>query len=576
MLSRSRLRALLRSWWPFLMVLGGWTIYFALFWVRAIRQDLDGNIWAGLVNIWGDWAVHFTMGSRMAYGPSLWPHSSPLLLGAPLLYPFLPNMFSAILIRLGVPFWTAFTFPSFLFCVTAVAALLGFYWMLFRSRRVAIIGSFLFLLNGGLGWVYWLQELWTSDSPLMTALNPAHEFTRMDEQGIRWISVIDSMFIPQRALTVGLTSALTLLAYTVWVVRRKQPLAWWLQLLMGLWLGILPLLHTHSYIITSLFFGWIVVYEFFFEVAYKRTPLLSVIRNLLLKWTVTGAIGLTLSVGLISFTHLTESTATVVKLQPGWLAGEFQMSPLWFWLKNWGVIPLLALIGTVFIALNKKHRHALPWLLPSFALFVVANIWILQPWAWDNTKYFVWSSVGFSGAVGWLLVAWWDRIKQVRYRWLRPFPRLLIATLFWLCIWSGALDAYRILRVELHQYQMYSNEDLLLAEWVKLNTPQDSLWLNANNHNHWLFNLTGRQTLMAYPGWLWTHGYTYKNIEKDVGDAFRNGNKSPEILQKYDIDYVVVGPNERHEMRLNELIFLDQYPVVFESANTQIYKVSPN
>jgi hypothetical protein len=237
-------------------------------------------------------------------------------------------------------------------------------------------------------------------------------------------------------------------------------------------------------------------------------------------------------------------------------------------------VPLLAVVGLVKISFDKKWRYTLPWLIPSAILFLIANIWILQPWAWDNTKYFVWSSVGFSGVVGWLFVQWWDRIKTLRHRWLRPLPATLVGLLLWLCIWSGVLDAYRIQRVELHHYQMYSAEDLELTEWVKHNTDPNSVWLTGNNHNHWLFNLTGRQTLMAYPGWLWTHGYQYRELETEVAQAYRGGDASQEIIKKYSVTYAVIGPSERHELRAHEQSFLQQYPVVFKTANTKIFDVT--
>src|SRR4051812_39976812 len=91
-------------------------LIFFWFWLHAITFDKNGNVIAGHPNIWGDWAAHFTMGSAMAYRQLL-PATSPLVLDAPFRYPFIADLISAILIRLGAPFFAAFVWPSFIFSV---------------------------------------------------------------------------------------------------------------------------------------------------------------------------------------------------------------------------------------------------------------------------------------------------------------------------------------------------------------------------------------------------------------------------------------------------------------------------
>jgi hypothetical protein len=66
---------------------------------------------------------------------------------------------------------------------------------------------------------------------------------------------------------------------------------------------------------------------------------------------------------------------------------------------------------------------------------------------------------------------------------------------------------------------LYTATEMQLVEWVKSNTPVDSVWLTDTRHNHWLYNLTGRQVLLAYPGWLWSYGYPYQELESAVRAA---------------------------------------------------------
>src|SRR5690349_8980521 len=103
---------------PTALFLGGWILYFIVFWSGAIVENAAAGISAEHNYIWGDWALHFTMGSSMAYR-KLFLDSSPLLIGHPFSYPFFVNLISALLIRAGVPFFSAFTWPS---CVFSIAS----------------------------------------------------------------------------------------------------------------------------------------------------------------------------------------------------------------------------------------------------------------------------------------------------------------------------------------------------------------------------------------------------------------------------------------------------------------------
>lgn len=123
--------------------------------------------------------------------------------------------------------------------------------------------------------------------------------------------------------------------------------------------------------------------------------------------------------------------------------------------------------------------------------------------------------------------------------------------MFLTTIASGTIDAYRILRHDLHGYTMYSNEELELVTWAKQNTLVNSIWLTGNNHNHWLYNLTGRQAVMTYPGWLWTHGYDYLPVQRDIQLMYQQPMKYKSLFKQYKIDYIMVDPSSRRNWQVN-------------------------
>lgn len=528
--------------------------------MRALYVDAQGNFMAGLVNIWGDWAAHLTMVNAIATrGVFI---ESPFLIGAKLSYPFLINAISAGLLQFDFSLITAMILPSFVCSLFLVFVLYWFYRVIFRSEKIAIVSSLLFLLNGGVGFYFFIRDAISSGRPLEFWWNIPHEYTRLDVEHIKWISVIDSMIIPQRSFVLGFPLALLALGL-LWKYVMAQPPQrknWLPILIASLVIGILPFAHTHSFLACFMILAFWSVGSLL--VGTKRERL-----NRLLTWigVVIGVSVVALPIIQLFFTgHVDQK---FLQWYPGWLATEFKMNWLVFWFKNWLIMPILATIGgVVFLFLKSKLKPALRWsfVLPFFTIFTLANLFLFQPFSWDNTKLIVWAAVGFSGLAGYLLV-------QLSRKTLIGI--LLAISLFTVTVASGSIDGYRVLRVPLHSYAMFSAQELQLANWVKLNTAPNSIWLTGDRHNHWLFDLTGRQTLMAYRGWLWSQGYTYQPVEQDVLEMFRGTPNSLALIQKYKVNYIVIGDNERRDFLARQEYFDNTFPIAFQLGSTTIYSV---
>ncbi len=542
-----------------------WIGYFTYFWTKLFWLDPAGNLVAGHINVWGDWAAHFTMGSAMAYRQLLLP-VSPLLSTATFSYPFGADLLSALLIKLGVPFLQSFTSLSLIFSVGLIFALFYFYKTLFRSQKIALLASLIFLLNGGVGWFYFTQDIIQSSQPWQTLINPPHEYTRLDTQHLKWISVIDSMVIPQRAFALGFPLTLLALGLMITLLRKPQftsKKTWFKIGIVGLILGLMPLIHTHSFLAAAIILAsWCGAY-FFSSQKKHRQKLIELSLYV-------ASLTMIIAAPIIHFYFAHQVSQGFFKWYPGWLAKEYHDNWFIFWFKNWQLVPLLASLGWGgFILHSKKRTHKLKSLflfLPFFGLFISANLWLFQPFSWDNTKIFAWVSVGFAGLIAWLLMYVWTHYRSI-------LIRCLVLIVFGLTIASGSIDAYRIMRHDLHGYVMYSREDLELTEWVKTQTPVNSIWLTGNNHNHWLFNLTGRQTVMAYPGWLWTHGYDYLPIERDVQFMYEHPLQANNLFTQYQVQYVIIDPNAQQNWRVNVDELSQISNLIKQTKNYAIYEV---
>lgn len=542
-----------------------WFLYFAYFWHNALWYDQEGNFWVGHVAIWGDWAAHFTIQSQFAYR-SLTAVTSPFLSGATLSYPFISDWLPAVLNKLGVSFFVAPVILSFLSSLLLVGAVWWFFATTLQSKKTAVVASFLFFFNGGLGFVYFLKDVIQAKNPLITLLNPPREYTSLEPELIRWISSINSMVIPQRAFTLGFPVAVILLIF-IWkqFFVRQNPSKKNL-LLTAVVLGVLPLFHTHSFLAVGIILacwsaGDLVLLWFKTRKKRNKQKIIQRLKNWMTLAVPAVAIALPLSV----YFFRANTTSHFFTWHPGWYETTSFYHWVQFWFKNWGVFPLLAIFGfwISFFKNRALHHYA-----PYFLLFVLLNLVLFQPFIWDNTKILIWVHLGFSGLVALGFKQLWKSELSI------GFNRMLVVLLFLLSTFSGIVDTYRVLRMPLHSYQMYSAEELALAEWARVQTTQNSIWLTSDQHNHWVPNLTGRQIIMGFRGWLWTHGYDYYTKEHDVALLFTDPETNKQLFKKHNISYVVIGPSEIHNWKADPAKFAKLFPVVKKTTHYTIFLVS--
>jgi hypothetical protein len=246
--------------------------------------------------------------------------------------------------------------------------------------------------------------------------------------------------------------------------------------------------------------------------------------------------------------------------QPGWMSYQTNDPWWWFWIKNIGSLCVLVAAGMYF--LKPKWRLAT---LPFWGIFLLTNLFIFQPWEWDNSKFmthwFLMVAILASLVV----------VKGLRSR--KKFIKTLVLVLLATSIWSGLLDNLRLINYQKQKIRLIESSDLELSRWVIANTSPDSLWLTGTAHDHWLPVLTGRKVVLGFPGWLWTYGLNYSSQEEAVTKMWQGGSQAGELFDAYGVDYVVIGP---HEQRLVENInfewFANNLILVKQNANTLIYR----
>lgn len=532
-----------RGKWPLLWILYSlfWSLYFGILWKHQLVMDTTGLV-AGSDRTWADGAAHLSYISAFSER-GFWLGENPLFVGEVFSYPPAADWLAAGLVKIGIPLHISFSLIGLFLSLITVQMLYWFYWVVFgKNHATSTLASLLFLWSGGLGFWYRMVNYFTKGG--LGNLPP--RATEMTDYGIRFINTIDAELLPQRAFLLGLPVGLGILVmlWQLWSGAKIKRV--WL-ILMGVIFGMLPLIHPHTFIVMVGVVGWWVVY-FGWKRSFKREwwwfLMPGIIVGGVFSWLQTRGVG-----------------DTFFWIKFGWLAGDMGVSWIWFWLLNWGFWLPSAILG--FLKLPKNNRW---FLVPFIGLFMLTNVVVFQPYDWDNSKLLTWVHLAFSGTVGWWMIT--------MLRTSKTWSRLLVFLLFFLSIASGYLDSMRLLNVPDVSLNMYSPEEYVAAEWVKMHTDQDALFLTSDTHRHFIPALSGRPILMGYRGWLWSYGIDYAKREREVLAMFAGGDLSLTLLREYGVDYVVISPAEKDNFyRADELFFEENFAVVFESSLIKIHQV---
>jgi uncharacterized membrane protein len=136
---------------------------------------------------------------------------------------------------------------------------------------------------------------------------------------------------------------------------------------------------------------------------------------------------------------------------------------------------------------------------------------------------------------------------------------------------TGAVSVYRELHVS---WLMFSAEDIALARFAQDHTSKEAVFLTSDKHNDAISCLAGRRILMGYRGWLWTHGIDYHARERDIFEIYEGSGAATDLMQRYGVSYVLIEADKRRDFHENVGAFLARFPVVFQSPNYMLFKVS--
>jgi hypothetical protein len=245
----------------------------------------------------------------------------------------------------------------------------------------------------------------------------------------------------------------------------------------------------------------------------------------------------------------------------GWDRGE--ENPVWFWLKNTGIFIPLIILAILWRGKNFLiSRRLLVYYVPFTLCFVIPNLIKLAPWVWDNIKVLYYWWLASAPLVALLLARLWQQ---------RGVQRPIAVVLFVVVTLAGSLDVASIV-FRKTEFRVFDTRGIAFAEMIKQQTPPRSLIVHAPVHNHPSF-LSGRRSLLGYPGHIWTHGLEYGPRENEIKRIYAGAPDAESLLNKYQASYVVVGPLERNNTFVNDQFFT-RFDKVGEVGDYRLYKIA--
>jgi hypothetical protein len=545
--------------WPLLAVFAicaVWTIHFLH---QAYVYKPDG-LYAGYVNIWGDWAAHLSYAGSFAYGRNF-PPEFPIDPGHNLGYPFMVDFFAADLVPLGASLTEALTATTAMLGLALPAVIYLAAWRFVGGRLAAAIAVFLFLLSGGLGFVYLIGDVQRSGLAALAHL--MREYTLNRDVNLQWLNPVLAYLVPQRSVLFGFS--LTLMVLVILWLALRESMGWQPFLFAGLVASVLPVFHVHAY-------GTVVALAAFWALFMRRREWLAYFLPALV-------IGIPILVWMLPPDNTTVCSpgASIGRfcLQLGWLApgdvikdGPLVYSIGWLWFWVWNVSLLLPLMLVAFLVLRKPATDYPKWFAPIWLWFIVPNLIVLQPWVWDNTKFFIfWALLG-SVLVGALLA------KMLQRNAITATAAVIAIVL--LCL-SGALDLTRASDATVSSFLFTDSGGLKVAAWARTHTSPDAVFAVADEHNSPIPTLGGRRILVGYAGWLWTYGLAdYAQKGEDDHKILMGDPSALSLVRKYGIDYVMIGPQEIP--RGGNRAFWDEHGTrVYDDGEYTVYRIDlPN
>jgi len=432
----------------------------------------------------GDMSLHLNLIGRWAAGGDFWPEN-PFMSGA--IFPYHPGMdlWNALLAIAGVPVFEGLRWAGLLGAAATATAL----WRWGRGFALAA-----FLFAGGL-------------SAFAYAAGAPYSAT---EEGVAWKNLFLSMFVTQRGLLYSLPAGLVLMC--VWRAQlrgNKEGPSLALLPQVALY-GTMPLFNAPAFLFLS---ALLAVCTAAAWQQGRARPFLTL-----------GLVSVIPATWLVAMVTANFSAPSALRFAAGWMQ---ENEGLWFWLWNFGILPPL-LVALGFVVWRRGDASTRVFYVVGIATLAFCFLFILAPWAWDNTKLMLW------GYLALVPILWTDLIGKWPIAWRCATCALLF--------FSGAVTLANGIDAR-HGYTLANRAELAGTEFLLRDLPPDARVASLPLYNHPVL-LLGQPVAMGHDGHLFSQGLDYASVQRDLDELMSGGEGWRNAARRLQVRYILWGPRE--------------------------------
>lgn len=516
-----------------------------LYWRVSLTSEGDGIYSAG--SSWADYGLHSAIVVNIAESDSM-SMDLPVASGEKLTYPFLIDLFSALLLRSGASLHTSFFLPGFLLALAICQLVIGFSLRLFDHLGAAVTTLVLLLCTGTAAGVTEAWSDWRDSGQGIAGFlrDLPRDYTTLGDRNGNVTNLLAHAMLPQRTILFGL--GLALVVFRLLQASRiggASPVSTRLVLIAGVTIGLLPMAHPHSFLVCLGVLGVVAA-----EAAVQRrgVPLAHV-----------GAFGLALLIALpqLAWQQLANDHGTGGRWRWAWMK-EPGESVLSYWWVNFGLMGLLFLVVPL-VLLRRREAGLLVWCVPFLAVLAVTQLYAFQPFEYDNLKLIYYVYLMGALFAGYLAVL---AYRASRWSLLVVVPVAVVMAL------PGALSITR--QFQLHD-RFASRDDEAVAAWVRDHTAADDVFLTTDRPNNPISALAGRPIVLGYTGWLYNFAIPYDERLDAVAAALAGRIDDP-LVRRFAPDYLAVQAVEGDSWAVDRDA-LERVPVVYRNAEWTVYEL---
>ena len=449
----------------------------------------------------------------------------------------------------------SFTLTGTLMMALVYTGFVLFVWELTHKSAAVVLSFILMFVNGGLGFLYTFDGALKDPTMLNNVFTGFYQTpTNMPELNLRWVNVIADMMVPQRTLLGGWTVLLPALYMLTDAVHTRDLRRF---ALLGLWAGLMPMVHTHSFFALGLLSGGVMLSQVLRAPTRKRLHCLSC-------YLCYGAVALVLALPqLLTWTFPQTVGGGSLNFRFNWVNNQGDGSLIdgyfWFWIKNVGLVYLLM----VPAALSARKGGLMRSLsLGALAIYAVAECIQFQPNPYDNNKLFFVAYMIMLPAVAMYLINLWHRLRGVR-------GRAMLACLF---IGASTLSGTLSLSREVvSSYMLFGSDEVQAAAFIEKNLPTDAVILTGDQHNNAVAALTGRHIVCGTGSYLYYHGFDTSVQHAAEEQMLANPGESAALFEEYGVDYIYVSSHERNNFSVDENWFFENCALLYDADGVRIF-----